>query len=268
MAKNDGVRGKKRADKSAPRPRVPTWAKWVAGFIAAPVLVGVALFLLPRILPEAQGVAVSPAWPALEACDFTAVAAGPGAEPPAISTTDTVDRAAVALEDGGGAWASGNLSLLVTPEGDKQVTVRALTPRVEPVDDVPEWVFMPIAQCGDLTNREFELDLDAASLRDLGVIGEVADDDTPPPVAVGSDLFVVDSETTASVVVRSFACKGSYDFWIDIAYTVSGSTTIEHQEVGPFRVYAGDALLTGGDVEFFRHPEAGEPRAAFQCGAN
>lgn len=241
--------------------------KWALG-AGTTVLTGVVITVVAASLMQmgepSDGLAVSPDWPALPSCDYTAAAAGPGSEPPEISSAQTVDRAAVAAQDGGGAWASGNLSLVVTPSGDKQVAVRSITPRVEPVEDVPEWVFLQIAQCGEISYREFELDLDAASLRDLGVLGVPVGDEAPP-VAVGSDLFVVDASTAAAIVVRSFACEGSYDFWLDIAYTVSGSTTTDHTEVGPFRVYAGDDLLTGGEVEFLGNPEAGDPRPADRC---
>ena len=242
--------------------------KWALGLVSAVVTAVIVALVVPAVtrLGEApDGIAVSPDWPALPTCDSTAVAAAPGSGPPVISTTQTVDRAAVAGQEGGGVWASGNLTLVVTPSGDKQVAVRSITPRVEPVDEVPEWIFLQIAQCGEISYREFELDLDAASMRDLGVLGGAPNEDSPPPLAIGSDLFVVDSSTAAAIVVRSFACDRSYDFWLDIAYTVSGSSSTAHTEVGPFRVYAGDDLLADGAVDSFGVDEAGDPRPAYQC---
>jgi hypothetical protein len=241
------------------------WALGLASAVLTTVIATLILTNIGRIGQSPDGIAVSPEWPALPRCDFTAAAAGPGAEPPVVSAEQTVDRAAVAAQEGGGAWASGNLYLVVTPSGDKQVAVRSITPRVAPVDDVPEWVFLQIAQCGEISYREFELDLDAGSLRDLGVQVGAPNEEAPPPVAVGADLFVVDSSTAAAIVVHSFACDRSYDFWLDVAYTVSGSTATEHTEVGPFRVYAGDDLLTGGEVDFLGNPEAGAPGPAYQC---
>ena len=243
-------------------------SKWIWLFIVplAGALVGAFLinYLFPQWFGPRDGLAVATTWPAMKVCDSTAVAGGPGADNPVISGGQTVDRAAVAAERGGGAWGSGNLTLLVTPAGDRQVVVSSITPEVEAVDEVPSWIFKQLVQCGEVSYREFELNLDEATLTDKGVLGGLASGDSIPE-AVGNDAFVVDAEQAASVVVAAFACTGSYDFSLDIAYTVSGTNTIEHKKVGPYRVYGGDGVLANPDVDALGNPEAGPPTLPSRC---
>lgn len=236
---------------------------WIVVAATVGIVAGaVSTYLLPRWFDPPDGLAVATSWPAMEACDPTFAAGAPGAEEPVISAGQTTDRAAIASEKGGGAWASGNLTLLVTPSGDKQVIIGTITPKVEPVGDTPGWIVRQLAQCGEISRREFELNLDTGVLTDQGVIGaDAAGVPTPAP----GGAFVVDPQQAAEVVVSAFACEGSYDFWLDIAYTVSGSATIAHESFGPYRVYGGEGILADESVEVYGNDEAGEPKLSFKC---
>lgn len=208
---------------------------FVAGSIVAPIGVNV-ISGLPVWANRASDIAVAASWPVLDTCDPSTAIAGSG-EPP-VGDLGQSERTARAGETGGGAWNRGNLTLTIVPTGDRQVTVRGIRPRIQPIDERPGWVYAPGGGCGETFVQRFDLDLDHRTMRLVEPPASPSGDGASRPPGEG-DAFAIDTETSAQLVVTATACERSVEFWLDISYARPGSSDVFVKEVGPYRVYSG-----------------------------
>ncbi|MFJ3641548.1 hypothetical protein ACIPRD_17545 [Streptomyces sp. NPDC090108] len=182
-------------------------------------------------------------WPTIKSCDgATSVAMSSGGRPLTSFLPDQQDfRSRVAAPDTkGGVWGSGHLYLdLSTGSTDTVVTVDEvhLTTRVPKKIAPPSWVAMTQGGCGDVKERVFELDLDKPRLLDKGVEGGGYTDPTDPPVRtnpLGSG-FTVSASDPAIIRVDAQACRGNYEWSLQIDYSYRGKSL--HKVAGPFRSF-------------------------------
>lgn len=211
---------------------------FVAGSIIAPIGVNV-ISGLPVWANRESDIAVAASWPVLDTCDPSTAIAGSGEAP--VGNLGQSERAALATETGGGAWNRGNLTLTIVPTGDRQITVRGIRPRIQPIDERPGWVYAPEGGCGETFVQRFDLDLDHRTMTLVDPPASPADDGAPRPSREG-DAFAIDTETSAQLVVTATACESSYEFWLEISYARPGSSDVFVKEVGPYRVYSGAAV--------------------------
>lgn len=197
----------------------------------------------PPTVPTLGGpLLVTHKWPTAKVCDgSTSVAMPAGGKPlEEFDPSQQNFRSEVtAPGNEGGTWGSGFLYLDLSAEGTESVTVDELhlTTRVPKKIGPPEWVALTQGGCGDVKDRVFDLDLDTPKLVDRGVIGGGEADPSEPPVRtnpLGSG-FTVSSTDPAIIRVDVSACRGNYEWSLQVDYSYHGKTL--HKVVGPFRSF-------------------------------
>ena len=181
-------------------------------------------------------------WPKFKVCDgVTSVAMPADGKPLAEFDPAEQDfRSAVTTPNNrGGAWGSGHLYLDLSAEGTEKVTVDEfhLTTRVPKKISPPAWVALTQGGCGEVKDRVFDLDLDKPELVDRGVEGSGESDPSEPPVRtnpLGSG-FTVSASDPAIIRVDVSACRGNYEWSLQIDYSYHGQSL--HKVVGPFRSF-------------------------------
>ncbi|WP_330460633.1 hypothetical protein OIB37_29390 [Streptomyces sp. NBC_00820] len=189
-------------------------------------------------------------WPTIKSCDgTTSVAMSTGGKPLTAFFTDQQDfRSRVAAPNSkGGVWGSGHLYLdLSTGSAETTVTVDEvhLTARLPKKIAPPSWVALTQGGCGGVKERVFELDLDRPRLVDKGVVDDGYTDPTDPPVRtnpLGSG-FTVSASDPAIIRVDAQACRGNYEWSLQIDYSYRGKSL--HKVVGPFRSFGAASPST------------------------
>jgi len=107
--------------------------------------------------------------------------------------------------------------------------------RLDSIADKPAWVFDPQGGCGPKPARVFEYQLDTNKLSDLGVQDSDAPTDTPPPTNPLGPAFTVTSEHPAVIQVHTTACKGNYEWFVDLDYDYKGQRRTK--SFGPYRTF-------------------------------
>jgi len=181
-------------------------------------------------------------WPTIKSCDGATSVAMP-ADGKALTDFSLMQqdiRSEVTTpRNKGGVWGSGHLYLNLSAEGTETVTVDELhlTTRVPKKIQPPSWVALTQGGCGDVKDRVFNLDLDKPQLLDLGIEGSGDDDPSEPPVRanpLGSG-FTVSATDPAIIRVDATACRGNYEWSLQIDYSYQGKAL--HKVVGPFRSF-------------------------------
>ncbi|MGV9233227.1 hypothetical protein [Streptomyces nigra] len=181
-------------------------------------------------------------WPTFKSCDGATSVAMP-ADGKALADFSLMQqdiRSEVTTpRNKGGVWGSGHLYLNLSAEGKETVTVDELhlTTRIPKKIDPPSWVALTQGGCGDVRDRVFNLDLDKPQLLDRGVEGTGEADPTEPPVRTNSlgSGFTVSATDPAIIRVDATACRGNYEWSLQIDYTYQGKAL--HKVVGPFRSF-------------------------------
>ncbi|MFD7781460.1 hypothetical protein [Streptomyces sp. NPDC059753] len=149
----------------------------------------------------------------------------------------SVGKASKSASGGGKSMGGLGKGLKGATLAQKGLTVDELhlTARVPKKIGPPEWVALTQGGCGDVKDRVFDLDLDKPKLVDRGVVGSGEADPSEPPVRtnpLGSG-FTVSSTDPAIVRVDVSACRGNYEWSLQIDYSYHGKTL--HKVVGPFK---------------------------------
>ena len=229
--------GKSEKEESSP--------KWWVLFIVAPLVVGLGLWLVPKVAEfvtsTQHGLSVAASWPVAPTCDgFRGVA---GIE----DVPAEFDRSAIANSSGGGAWSDGLLLLTFSSDDGAAVSVLGVKPRVELVNTPATWAYAPDGGCGgdelDIF-RSFVLDLDSQTFEN---VGEAATGESDPFGA----SFTVDASTPAIIAINAYACSASYDFWLDVTYSAPGDDEVSVKELGPYRVYADPVAAQSGTLDWY-----------------
>ncbi|MFD9749146.1 helix-turn-helix domain-containing protein [[Kitasatospora] papulosa] len=185
-------------------------------------------------------------WPTIKVCDgATSVAMSADGSAPSqfkINFAQQDYRPMLTTpESKGGAWGAGHLYLNLSAEGKETVTVDdiRLTRRFPKKISPPSWVVLTQGGCGSLKDRVFDLDLDRPELVDRGVQPTEATQEEPDPAVRANPLgsgFTVSATDPAIIRVAATACRGNYEWSVQIDYSYRGKSL--QKEVGPFKSFS------------------------------
>ena len=188
--------------------------------------------------PDAKALAVSTVWPMSNGCANQRVAMPVGK---AASTTftpgsDTVEKL---IGDGGGVWESGLLAIDLSVAPGKSVAIQRIVPHIDRRDlAAPAWIYSPSFGCGpNSPDRHIVWKLDSAfdDFRDEGVASGAANPKNgPAPTAAFGPDFVLSGDDHARLRVDTYACRGNYQWRLDIEYTETGRSGVQIFPVGPY----------------------------------
>jgi hypothetical protein len=197
--------------------------------------------------PPGTALAVAPHWPTLLGCDGATEIGVPAGAGPITSFHSANDARSELINQGGGAWQSGTVTLDLSVSGAGSVDVTDIKPHILRSDlPSPAWVFQPEGGCGGETARLFHLALDnPPALTDRGLDQE----DSQPsgaavPTAALGPAFVLTGTEHDQIQVHAVACRGNYEWNLGVNYVVTGQSTVHTVTVGPYISYGrGQATI-------------------------
>ncbi|WP_163645872.1 hypothetical protein [Mycobacterium conspicuum] len=188
--------------------------------------------------PETKALAVSTVWPTSNGCANQQVAmpVGTGSINDFHAGSDTVKEL---IAHGGGVWISGMLAIDLSAAPGKSVAIQRIIPHIDRRDlAAPAWIYSPNFGCGpNSADRHIVWKLDSAfdDFRDEGVAAGAAgpSNGTAPTAAFGPD-FVLSGKDHARIRVDTYACRGNYQWRLDVEYTETGRSGVQSFPVGPY----------------------------------
>jgi hypothetical protein len=139
---------------------------------------------------------------------------------------------------GAGSWVQGSMYLHLKAATGKRLEIVDLRPHIQRRDLAPPaWVYIEREGCGPYPgDRVFALNLDKPLLTDTGVEDSNHIKAGAPTVELGTG-FVVDDRDDIQIRLDSLACKGNYQWTIEVRYSDTDTGEIKSYEVGPVTSY-------------------------------
>lgn len=222
-------------------------------------MVGAASTAGPSATDPALGPLVTKtSWPLSAGCDGgTEVAVPLGAgQPPDFHSPKDIRQ--TLIDDGhGGAWTRGELTIKMSTRNGETVHLENVVPHVVPHElDSPAWIYDPAGGCGGAAARRFNFIVDSTpespnQFVDAGAQGGVdfSSFDGVATEKLGSD-FVISGSDETSIVIDAYACRGNYEWTVELQYSVAGDPTPYHADLGNFDIYGfgkNTAVYSGMD---------------------
>jgi hypothetical protein len=201
----------------------------------------------PQSAPPAAGspavgaLAVSKVWPFVMGCEGQRVAmpVGKGSIEDFHAGSDTVKDL---IANGGGSWEYGQLAIDLSAAPSKSVAIQRIVPHIDRRDVAPPaWIYSPNFGCGpNSADRHivWKLDSPQDDFRDAGVASGAGgpSNGVAPTEQFGPD-FVLSNNEHARIRVDTYACRGNYQWHLDIEYTETGRSGVQTVPVGPYWSY-------------------------------